>query len=550
MEYYGLAAVIAIVLIILVSAVKGRIADRKEFLMRLAEDFGRPYCNEEWHEEVNHRKVIRKDLAGDHMVSDKVCNDLDMDVIYNMLDQSASAIGEEYLYTTLRNPAPVHKLAERDRLAKEFEKADAFAYRIPLSGIRKQLHFTVKGFLNELKEAKQERVFVHVLLLLVFIASFVLAFVKPEIGIFAVFISAFINCVTYVLSRSKSRDYNYSISVIVKWLSALSSLPESGESELITGKVRELKSRASVFSKIKRVSWLFAPQNAVSSAVDTILDYLKFITHVDIIEFHFLTGFLNKHTEELFELYEKTGEFELGMIICGIRHFDYVTCVPEFDEGGEAHINAINMVHPLIENAVKNDACLTRNSLITGSNASGKSSYLKMVLLNCLLAETIATVFAEEYRASYLGICTSFDIKDDIRAGESFYISEIKRIKEMLERADSGEKLLIGIDEILKGTNTMERIAASAAILKHFSNTGCLVLAATHDVELTEILADEYENYYFTENPDDTGNLFDYKLRKGKNYNGNAIKLLEVFGYPADIIRLSRELVEKEKSSR
>ena len=543
-DYIMIALFVALLLFV---AVKNRINERKNNIKRLAESFGRPFCNEEWHTNVNHVEVINRDLAADYDINDEIWHDLDMSQVYNMIDQSVSAIGEEYLYSSLRTLSDKETLDKRCRLADEFEKTGVSQYRVILSNIRKQYHFTVRGFINKLSNLKKEFIAVHVLLCLMFFGSIVYTFFNPFVGITLVIATGLINCITYVFSKSKSQNYNYSISVIVKWLTAVNNLPKTKDGELINERVERMHKLAASFNKIKRVSWLFAPQNAVASFINVILDYVKFLTHIDIIEFYFLVKFLNKNIDGLFELYKETGEFELGIIINGIRKYETVNCIPEFVTGTRPSLSATGMVHPLIEDAVPNDLEITNNALITGSNASGKSSFLKMVTINCLLAETLKLAFSESYKGSYMGICTSFDISDSIAKGDSFYIAEIKRIKEMLSKADAGECMLIGIDEILKGTNTMERIAASAAILKHFAGTKSMVIAATHDVELTEILDKEYDNFYFTENPNDTESLFDYKLRRGRNYNGNAIKLLEIFEYPHDIVKMSREIVLEEK---
>ena len=128
-------------------------------------------------------------------------------------------------------------------------------------------------------------------------------------------------------------------------------------------------------------------------------------------------------------------------------------------------------------------------------------------------------------------------LRDDIASGESYYIVEIKALKRILDAASGqGRQVLCFVDEVLRGTNTVERIAASTQILKSLTDMNILSFAATHDIELTELLKDEYDNYHFEEQISDGDVLFNYKLMEGKATTRNAIKLLEMLGYKQEII--------------
>ena len=121
--------------------------------------------------------------------------------------------------------------------------------------------------------------------------------------------------------------------------------------------------------------------------------------------------------------------------------------------------------------------------------------------------------------------------------GESYYMKEIKSLKRTVNSMNVRVPVLCAIDEILRGTNTNERIAASAAILKYLRQQNCIVIVATHDLELLSLLEEDgYEYYYFSEQPDNGDVLFDYTIRKGMNRETNAIKMLQRIGFPEDII--------------
>ncbi|MEG0694851.1 MAG: hypothetical protein RR440_03785 [Erysipelotrichaceae bacterium] len=206
------------------------------------------------------------------------------------------------------------------------------------------------------------------------------------------------------------------------------------------------------------------------------------------------------------------------------------------ENDSKIHISARKMIHPMIKNAIPNDVDIYENRLITGSNATGKSSYLKMISINAIFAQCFHFVFCVDYEASYFHIVSSMALKDNLFASESYFVTEIKSLKRMLDSLNNEVPTLCIIDEILKGTNTLERIAASSEILKTFANKNCIVLGATHDIELTKILEDEYANYHFKESMKGEQMSFDYKIHKGPSTSRNAIALLNLLGYRKDIV--------------
>ena len=132
-------------------------------------------------------------------------------------------------------------------------------------------------------------------------------------------------------------------------------------------------------------------------------------------------------------------------------------------------------------------------------------------------------------------IYTSMALRDSIFRNESYYIVEIKSLKRILDRVNKDIPMLCFIDEVLRGTNTLERIATSSRILASLAMSNCLCFAATHDIELTYILEKYFKNYHFQERISNDQILFDYKLYKGRAISRNAIKLLSILGYSKKI---------------
>ena len=158
-------------------------------------------------------------------------------------------------------------------------------------------------------------------------------------------------------------------------------------------------------------------------------------------------------------------------------------------------------------------------------------------MLNALLGETLCTCFAERFTAPYMRLHSSIRISDDITEGTSYYLQEVLTVKRLLEDADRPAACLFVLDELFKGTNTTERIAAGKAVLARLNRGPHIVLAATHDIELAELLrGDGYELHHFREEVADGRLVFDYCLHTGPLTTRNAIRILELYDYPPELI--------------
>jgi DNA mismatch repair ATPase MutS len=233
------------------------------------------------------------------------------------------------------------------------------------------------------------------------------------------------------------------------------------------------------------------------------------------------------------ELITQLGYMEMTIAVGAFRQSLAEYCLPELADRG---FEITDAYHPLIPDAVRNSVSTEKGVLITGSNASGKSTFLKMVALNVILAQTIHTCTAKKYKAPLYQIYSSMSLRDDLSSGESYYIVEIKALKRIVDAAAKGEKIICFVDEVLRGTNTVERISASTQILRSLSGKGIICFAATHDIELTELLKHSYDNYHFEEEIKEGDVVFHYQLLPGKATTRNAIKLLLLMGFEQGII--------------
>jgi DNA mismatch repair ATPase MutS len=201
------------------------------------------------------------------------------------------------------------------------------------------------------------------------------------------------------------------------------------------------------------------------------------------------------------------------------------------------------MFHPLLKKPVPASIEAKRGVLVTGSNASGKSTFLKSVALAALLAETIYTVPADSLRMSFFMIYSSMSIRDSISSGDSYYMAEIRAMKRIMDaiKGRRDTSILCFVDEVLRGTNTVERIAASSQLLKSLSTDGVICFAATHDIELTHMLENYVDNYHFSETAGNGTITFSYKLETGRAESRDAIRLLDMICYDQSITKAAFE---------
>ena len=136
-------------------------------------------------------------------------------------------------------------------------------------------------------------------------------------------------------------------------------------------------------------------------------------------------------------------------------------------------------------------------------------------------------------------------LQDDLLAGESYYIVETRSLKRILDAAKENNAILCVVDEVLRGTNTVERIAASSEVLQAMASTGLLCLAATHDIELCDLLNGSYGLYHFEEQVGENEMLFDYVIREGKATTRSAINLLQLIGFDQQIVDNAHEKADR-----
>ena len=215
--------------------------------------------------------------------------------------------------------------------------------------------------------------------------------------------------------------------------------------------------------------------------------------------------------------------------------------------GKKAHLKLVDGVHPLVDDCVPNSMELQKQGLIlTGSNMSGKSTFMRVLGLNAIMAQTLYMVLAKSYEASPFQVMSSIDPGDDVLSGKSYFMAEAEAVLRIIKQLDGEIPGLFILDELFRGTNPTERISASVQIIDYIQGHNCLLILATHDRDIITYATGNFRKFYFTEKVGSEGLTFDYRLREGVSGTSNAIKILDLLGYPEEITQGARQMIKQE----
>lgn len=522
----------------------------KKFKSRLRREYGlRP--NEEY--DVVHLTTIPRYYEKHkitNQIDDITWNDLEMDQVFFCLNKTFSSVGEEYLYYKLRTPEyDMQKLQHFDHICDYFHlhEDQRISLQMELAKLGKTGKFSIYDYidhLNILGERKNIKHFILNLLLLISVGVF---FIDVPVGLVCFCIVSVYNMISYFKEKNEIDMYITSFAYVMRLMDAADKICGLNIIE-IKEEMDALKAHKHGLKSFKRGAfWLMSSGRMSGSGnpLDILLDYFRMIFHLDLIQFNKMLAEVRKHVADVEVLITNLGYLETAIVVGEYRHYlgqeSLDWCKPMLHKGASS-LEIENGYHPLIMNPVKNSILTQKSVLLTGSNASGKSTFLKMVAIEAIFAQTIFTCLASKYSAGFFVISSSMSLRDNLEGGESYYIVEIKAIKRILDLLKGQEyPVLSFVDEVLRGTNTVERISAGTEILKSLAKEKVLCFAATHDIELTDLLSKSFDNYHFEEKVQDGDVLFNYELQTGKATTRNAIQLLKIMGYDNDIIESANQ---------
>ncbi|MBU3182952.1 DNA mismatch repair protein MutS [Clostridium psychrophilum] len=479
------------------------------------------------------RKFFNMSPKTDYALDDQTWDDLDMNKIYEKSDRTYSSSGESALYSMLRNPLmEEEKVKERGRLIKLFNENSNL--RESLACIFFNLNNDFKnGFLNMLetdltinKTKYYIYTFMGKIIPLIIIILSIFVNVKFMIALFVLsYIDININSREVSIIKTNGILYLRKNIVAAKKIISIDNKDIIYYRDKIASLLKSIKS-------IDRGTRLIAFINMWAG----LFEPLSVLFLLEETAYYSISDKIKEEKQVLLELYYIVRELEALISISGYEHCLMYPCVkPVFTK--EISLNIVNGIHPLIKNAVGNSINIEKGGIVlTGTNMSGKSTFLRMLGVNIIFAQSFYFVLAKEYKAPFFNIVSSISPSDDLTKGKSFFMSEVESILRIIRALEKDVPAFCPIDEIFRGTNPIERISMSAGILKYINNGKSISIVTTHDKDLVDILKENYVFYYFSEKVDTKNGLsFDYKIKKGISQTRNAIKLLEYMHYPKEI---------------
>ena len=545
------------IIIVILSVVYYNMKSKGKFIKSLNESFG--HKPKDYLEDFdmtflkNHYKIRKKNESSGESIDELTWNDLDMDTVFKRINYTKTSLGEAYLYYKLREISyNEYEWTSLEKLINLFTINEDLRNKVSLllMKVGKLNDLNLTNFIYNPKFSKIPSYYKYPLLSLGFIFSIFLSFIYTKVGLILSFIFLCINILSYQSEKIFLEDRFKVMIYLLNNINLCISLSKIKDKdfEFFKNEVSSALHNFKALNMVKIYGNSFQKKENAFTDIDIIFDYIKMFFMVDIIAFQNSVKILEKNKENLYKIYDIVAKLDFALSLAYYRKSLSEYTIPEFIESDD--ISLENIYHPLIDNPIKNSILIKNNILFTGSNASGKSTFIKAVALNCILAQSLNTALCSKYRCKFSRVVTSMAIKDNILAGDSYFIAEIKSLKRLLDSLNGEIRVLAFVDEILKGTNTIERISASASILKYAENTNGILLVATHDMELTQIL-ETYENFHFSETVTEDGVTFDYKLKKGPSNTKNALKLLKAMNFNNEVVSLSNQVynnfIETEK---
>jgi hypothetical protein len=511
---------------------------RTRLLARIRREWGSPRVVKRDMEAI--ADFFRSQAAGPSL-DDRTWSDLLLDDVFALVDRTESSIGQQLLYHRIRLASGPRNLPAFEALVQRVGRDQGDRERAQMALAR--LRDPAACYLHRLAspDALVRRRW-HVLFpiwTLTMIAALMLGVMVPGL-VFAALIGFIVNFVIRVATARR-------IGVEVVWFRQLGPLMSCGHALLVLAD----EENAAITSSMKpdlaslgrlgaAARWLGRDPLVAGDLAGVVFEFLNVLLLLDANAMYFASRALQSVTPELLRLIEAVGEIDAALAVASLREGTDGWTRPRFTGPGAPAVLA-GLRHPLVDEAVPNSIALAppHGLLVTGSNMSGKSTFLRTVGANVVLAQTINTCFARTYEAPVYQVRTCIGRADDLIAGKSYYLVEVESVLSLVKAGEQPEPHLFIFDELFRGTNAVERIAAAEAVLHTLIAGGKphVVLAATHDSELVDLLGGSYAVCHFGDAVGPEGLVFDYRLAAGPATSRNAIALLQLNGAPESLVR-------------
>lgn len=461
--------------------------------------------------------------------------------LYQNLNRTATFLGTEKLANLL-----LEKLSNADIKANQSaikELTNKIEWRQKLFALAKFTEDTKEKHNDLVKWAEEKEVtlskalmFIAYFLPLLFLLSFALAIFNSD-TLFKNIASSLFVCnllITFLqLKKIKKEIINSDkiLKPIIQYASIIENIENQGfnSDRLQILKKGLINEKGSAFVSIKKLSTIVANMNSVQNVMGSIFVNGILLYHIHILRSLF--NWKNQNSEEIKNWLEIIGEFE---VLNSLANFSYNNPEFIFPEINENYIiNLQDVGHPLLKSTrrVCNDILFTNHDFIilTGSNMSGKSTFLRTLGVNMVLAGIGAPICATSANLHPLTVIVSMRQSDSLSDGESYFFAEVKRLKQIIEKLEN-EVCFVLLDEILKGTNSDDKQTGTVEVIKKIISKKAIGCIATHDLEVCQ-LVNEYQDKLFNKCFEveiiNNDLAFDYKLRDGICKNKSATFLMK-----------------------
>lgn len=482
------------------------------------------------------------------VLSDKTCNDLDFQEIFMFIDRTNSKIGQQFLYNKLRTiPNKSNEIHGDEKIITVLNENTDFRVSIQtkLTRLNNSDAFYISSLFQEEHIKTPKWFFIFRLLSFSSLLSLVLLVFNANM-LFVVFTIFAINLIVHYWNKKNLYQYLDSLPQLLRLNNVAQDIYKN---DLFKEINPNLLSSFSILNKLRtRMSFFRMEvklQGDLTELFWGLFEIIKIFFLIEPLLLFRILKQLDSKRKEIEEIFCFVGEIDSLISIASLRKGLDKYCIPQIIQDQKILI-ANGVYHPLILDCINNSIHVNGKSiLLTGSNMSGKTSFIRTIAINALTGLTLNTCFADEFSMPRIRIFSAIRISDDLMNDKSYYFEEVLTIKEMIDKSINGKPNLFLLDEIFKGTNTIERISAGKAVLSSLTKAENIVFVSTHDIELADLLKDEYELYHFSEKVDHKTVDFDYKLKEGKLKNRNAIRILQINDYPEEIIGEAIEISKK-----
>lgn len=476
--------------------------------------------------------------------------DLDLDSVFATLDHTASEPRRQYLYHLLRSPRfPAEPLQRLDAVARSFAANGSMADE--LRAALAQLSDSRAAYLEELfyGEIPERPRFwwLFPLLTVSAVACLALAVVWPPLLVAWLGICV-LNVIAQIVYKPRVKRLIPALHEVPAFLRVAGVIgglrvPEFDEES------RTLRDGGNRLRALRlATSWLTFEPGQASELAGTLYEYFNLLFLLDVNAFVFATTALRDSRNTARGMFEALGYLDSAQSLAAWRSTLPRWCAPTFTPARKA-FRVDKLEHPLLTDAVPNSVELDGQSLlITGSNMSGKTTFVRTLGVNAVLAQTLYTVCATSWRAPMLSVRTSIGRAESLVEGKSYYLAEVESVLALVRAKDGARQHLFLLDEVFRGTNTTERVAAACAVLSYLNQGDDLVVAATHDLELLSLLSGEFAMHHFREQVVNGSLAFDYLIQPGPSSTRNAIALLTMMNYPESLVARALAIIDGQLS--